>query len=78
MDSDGSIDSDESFTREVCKRVPHEANYRLTLWSGQTHYDVVKEVAKFDLDYHLIKFGKKAWDVAWWDGPIPMNIVSKM
>ena len=50
----------------------------MTMWSGQTHYDVVKEVAKFQHDFHLIKYGKQPWDLAWWDAPIPINIISKM
>jgi len=28
--------------------LPLEFNYKLTMWAGNTHYDVVKEVAKFD------------------------------
>lgn len=68
----GSDDDDEA------GEVPAEANYRVTMWSGQTHYDVVKEVAKFEHNMHLTKWPNKKWDLAWWDGPIPMSILSKM
>jgi len=48
------------------------------MWAGNTHYDVVKEVGKFLAEYHLTKSGNRKWDLAWWDGPIPMSILSKM
>lgn len=53
-------------------KIPPEYNYRLTMWSGQTHYDVVKEVAKFEHDYRLRKYPNSGWDLAWWDGPITL------
>lgn len=49
--------SDEEITNDLSKKLPKEANYRLTMWSGNTHYDVVKEVAKFNADFHLTKSG---------------------
>ena len=72
-----SINSDESFTLEN-KKIPKEANYRLTMWAANTHYEVVKEVSKFHLGYHLTKNSRANWDIAWWDGPIPMQILNKM
>jgi hypothetical protein len=49
------LDSDESFTLEMCSKIPKEAKYQITMWSANTHYDVVKEVAKFEAGYHLTK-----------------------
>jgi hypothetical protein len=48
------------------------------MWAANTHYEVVKEVSKFQLGYHLTKNAKAKWDIAWWDGPIPMQILTKM
>ncbi len=59
-------------------KIPKESRYRLTMWTAKTHYDVVKEVSKFQFEYHLTKKSRAPWDVAWWDGPIPLQIMSKM
>ena len=72
------LESDESFTLEMCSKIPKEAKYQITMWSANTHYDVVKEVAKFEAGYHLTKRQRALWDLAWWDGPIPISILSKM
>jgi hypothetical protein len=48
------------------------------MWAANTHYEVVKEVSKFHLGYHLTKNSRSNWDIAWWDGPIPMQILNKM
>jgi len=52
--------------------VPPDCNYQLCMWSGNTHYDIVKEVARDTGNFLLIKYPNKPWDLAWWDGPIPM------
>ena len=52
---------------------PDEAQYkanRLVMFAGFTHYDVIKEVAKFNYEYHLTKKEFSNWDVYWCDGPI--------
>jgi hypothetical protein len=56
------------------------------MWTGRCHYEIVKEVGKYQLDWHLTKKGhmhkrkkngkkKKRWDVAWWDRPIPERLL---
>ena len=52
---------------------PDEAAYkasRLVMFAGYTHYDVIKEVAKFNFEYHLTKKEFSNWDIYWCDGPI--------
>jgi hypothetical protein len=60
------------------------------MWTGKCHYEIVKEVGKFYLEWHLTKRGrhrkarkprkkkKNLWDVAWWDKPIPERLLSKL
>ena len=59
-------------------KIPKESRYRLTMWTAKTHYDVVKEVSKFQFEFHLTKKSRATWDVAWWDAPIPLQILSRM
>jgi len=70
--------------------VPQKFNFRVTMWTGKSKYEVVKEVGKYDLDFHLTKHGgyskkslkagksKMRWDLAWWDGPIPIELLQEM
>jgi|LakMenEpi03Aug12_release.lakeMendotaPanAssembly.Ray.scaffolds.fasta_scaffold100773_2 hypothetical protein len=41
-------------------------------WCSETHYEVIKEVLKFGLEYHLTRKANSDWDLAWWDGPPPL------
>ena len=57
---------------------PEEAAYkanRLVMFAGYTHYDVIKEVAKFNYEYHLTKKEFSNWDVYWCDGPIGLRLI---
>ena len=38
---------EEGETQMIIPKIPKESRYRLTMWTAKTHYDVVKEVAKF-------------------------------
>ena len=57
--------------------VAYKAN-RLVMYAYHTHYDVIKEVAKFNFEYHLTKRQNAAWDIAWFDGPITMKFLQRM
>ena len=51
----------------------------MVCWCGMTHYNVIKEVIKFDYEFTLCKSNKsRAWDIAWWDGPPPLSLISKL
>lgn len=78
-DNDGEIIDPLKLEPDVkTTKIPKESRYKLTMWTAKTHYDVVKEVSKFQFEYHLTKKSRAPWDVAWWDGPIPLQIMSKM
>ena len=51
---------------------------RLTMYAKHTHYDVIKEVAKFNFEYHLTKRENRQWDIGWFDGPITMQFLQRM
>ena len=51
---------------------------RITMFCKYTHYDVVREAGKLDLEYHLTKKEKSDWDIAWYDGPISMKLLKEM
>ena len=67
-DEEGEIDPEE---------IAHRAN-RLVMYALHTHYDVIKEVAKFNFEYHLTKRENANWDIAWFDGPISIKFLSHM
>jgi len=50
----------------------------MVCWCDRSHYEVVKETFKYGFNYHLTKRGRSDWDVAWWDGPTPLKLLSKM
>ena len=50
-------------------------NNRMVMYAQYTHYDVIKEVAKFNFDYHLTKRQFSKWDIAWSDGPITIKFL---
>ena len=57
---------------------PDEAAYkanRLTMFAGYTHYDVIKEVAKFNFEFHLTKKEFSNWDIAWYDAPYGLRML---
>ena len=58
--------------------MPGNYDRRMICWSSRTHYNIVKEVIKLDFNYHLTKNRRKKWDLAWWDGPPPISLLSKM
>ena len=63
-DDEGEDDDDED---------PEETSYkrnRLIMFGAYTHYNVIKEVAKFSFDYHLTKKEFCNFDLYWCDGPI--------
>jgi len=45
------------------------------MYALNTHYDVIKEVAKFNFDFHLTKNEVSDWDVAWFDGAINIKML---
>ena len=51
---------------------------RMVMYAKHTHYDVIKEVAKFNFEYHLTKRENAQWDIAWFDGPITMKLLQRM
>lgn len=67
-DEDAEIDEEE---------MKYRAN-RLTMYAKQTHYDVIKEVAKFNFEYHLTKREMCLWDIGWYDGPITIKLLARM
>ena len=50
----------------------------MVMYARHTHYDVIKEVAKFKFEYHLTKRENANWDIAWTDGPITLGMLSRM
>ena len=50
----------------------------MVMMAGYTHYDVIKEVAKFSFDFHLTKKEQGRWDLYWSDGPVGLKLISKM
>ena len=48
------------------------------MFAWHTHYDVIKEVAKFNFEYHLTKRENANWDIAWFDGPITIKLLQSM
>ena len=50
----------------------------MVMMAGYTHYDVIKEVAKFTFDYHLTKKEFGNWDIYWCDGPIGLRLIQRM
>ena len=48
---------------------------RMVMFAKHTHYDVIKEVAKFNFEYHLTKRENAQFDIAWFDGPITMKFL---
>ena len=50
----------------------------MVMYAYHTHYDVIKEVAKFNFEYHLTKRLNAAWDIAWYDGPITIKFLQRM
>ena len=49
-----SSDEDDDEAEIDEEEMKYRAN-RLTMYAKQTHYDVIKEVAKFNFEYHLTK-----------------------
>ena len=47
----------------------------MVMFALYTHYDVIKEVAKFTFEYHLTKRENSQWDIAWYDGPITIRLL---
>ena len=75
LDEYGEEDSENPMTvtnSSQFKKPPKGFRNRMVSWCDKTHYDVVKEVLKFGLDYHLTKKSRSDWDLAWWDGPPPI------
>lgn len=48
------------------------------MFAAYTHYNVIKEVAKFTFDYHLTKKEFCNWDLYWCDGPIGLRLIQRM
>lgn len=69
-----SSDEDEEEVEMDAEDVAYRAN-RLVMFALNTHYDVIKEVAKFNFEYHLTKRMNAAWDIAWFDGPITIKML---
>ena len=67
-DEEGELDPEE---------IAYRAN-RMVMYAWHTHYDVIKEVAKFNFEYHLTKRENAQWDIAWFDGPITMKLLQRM
>ena len=51
---------------------------RMVMSAKHTHYDVIKEVAKFEYEYHLTKKEYTNWDIYWSDGPIGLKLLQRM
>ncbi len=39
---------------------------------------MVKEVLRYRFNYHLTRRGRSDWDIAWWDGPPPIDLIAKL
>ena len=50
----------------------------MVMYAKHTHYDVIKEAAKFNFEYHLTKRENSQWDIAWSDGPITIQFLQRM
>ena len=50
----------------------------MVMYAKHTHYDVIKEAAKFNFEYHLTKRENCQWDIAWSDGPITIQFLQRM
>ena len=48
------------------------------MYAAFTQYETVKEVGKKDFNYHLTKNENCDWDIAWFDGPISIRLLTKM
>jgi len=59
------------------EEVAFKAN-RMVMYARHTHYDVIKEVAKFNFEYHLTKRENANWDIGWFDGPITIGFLQRM
>ena len=46
-DQEGDVLDPQTAGAVAVPKIPKEYRYRLTMWTAKTHYDVVKEVAKF-------------------------------
>ena len=51
---------------------------RMIMYAKHTHYDVVKEVAKYNFEYHLTKRDNSQWDIAWFDAPITLPFLQRL
>ena len=69
--------SDGDYDEEDPDEAAYKAN-RMVMMAGFTHYDVIKEVAKFNFEYHLTKKEYSNWDIYWCDGPIGLKLISRM
>ena len=69
--------SDGDYDEEDPDEAAYKAN-RMVMMAGFTHYDVIKEVAKFNFEYHLTKKEYCNWDIYWCDGPIGLKLISRM
>lgn len=55
-----------------------EKEPRLRMYAQYTQYEVVKEVARLEFNWHLTRDDQKEWDIAWFDGPISIKLLQKM
>ena len=69
--------TEEQQAIKIRKR-PNKYADRMVCWCQKTHYEVVKEVLRYRFDYHLTRRGRSDWDIAWWDGPPPINLIAKL
>ena len=69
-----SSDEDDDEVELEPEEIAYRAN-RMVMFAWHTHYDVIKEVAKFNFEYHLTKRENANWDIAWFDGPITIKLL---
>ena len=72
-----SDEDDEEYEPLDAEEIAYRAN-RMVMYAWHTHYDVIKEVAKFNFEYHLTKRENANWDIAWFDGPISIKQLQHM
>jgi len=71
--SDEDDEEGEQDPEEIAYR-----NNRLVMYARHTHYDVIKEVSKFNFEFHLTKRENAPFDIGWFDGPITIKYLQRM
>ena len=77
-DYENANNNDDEYFSDSSQSDDEAREPRLRMYAAFTQYDVVKEVGKKDFNYHLTKNETSDWDIAWYDGPISIRLLTKM